>query len=265
MRIIHVHTCVCICLHLRKTNKTETRSEKNGSTAPLVVRMSTRYLYLKELYYITYTVYFYAFVSLCVQHFVELGECASLPFMLCVCWLAHKYFCNVSRVCQLGREYRKLYSGFTNTLQNMVIPDFWLSLSEGVILFTDCLGDREKVCVAIFQTFHKSWWCINAFFLLPSSWFMKLQTAVLMVHMDTYMYDMTFHISIMCGYVYMCVGAWLTGVPRVQCWYAILYFLCWQRVRIFTEWLMCLSSCLLQEKDGKTDIDVVKRLIFMCM
>lgn len=111
MRIIHVHTCVCICLHLRKTNKTETRSEKNGSTAPLVVRMSTRYLYLKELYYITYTVYFYAFVSLCVQHFVELGECASLPFMLCVCWLAHKYFCNVSRVCQLGENIESCVQG----------------------------------------------------------------------------------------------------------------------------------------------------------
>lgn len=93
---------------------------------------------------------------------------------------------------------------------------------------------------------------------------MKLfRTAVLIVHMGTYMYNMTFCISLLCGCVYVHDSQ---GFPGFSV--DMLHISSVDRERIFI-WLMFLFSRLLQEKKKKmekTDIDVVsgmiKRLIF---
>lgn len=127
-------------------------------------------------------------------------------------------------------------------------------LSEGVELFTGCLGDGEKVhyCFSDFPL--SAWWCMF-FSLLPSIWVRKLHTSVLMVYMGTCVYNMTFHIFIIWGCVHVCAWARLTRVPRFQHWYAA-QFPCRLSESIFM-WLMFLFSCFYaREKDGKTDIDV---------
>lgn len=51
--------------------------------------------------------------------------------------------------------------------------------------------------------------------------------------------------------VWVCVCAWLTRVPRVQCWYAA-YFLCWQRKNIHMIDVFVFSPFAREEeKDGK--------------
>ena len=118
-------------------------------------------------------------------------------------------------------EYKNQHS-FVHRLPRSVLLCFWLFINRLMV--------QRRVFPSSINLVHEIACCI------PNGAYGSI----------LYVYNMTSIFPLHLG-VFTCVCAWLTRVPRVQCWYAA-YFV--DRERIFI-WLMFLFSCLLQTEKKK--------------